>query len=116
MGARAGHQGLLRAAPAAEADDDAVVGVDHAVDLAGEDQLAAVTGGAVVGEHGSSSGQSGVWVLSSGTFCHSGSLSFLKVPKEMPMFSLHQLRCFIATYEQGSLTAAAAELGYAQPS
>ena len=32
------------------------------------------------------------------------------------MFSLHQLRCFLATYEHGSLTAAAAELGYAQPS
>lgn len=32
------------------------------------------------------------------------------------MFSLHQLRCFIATYEHGSLTAAAEELGYAQPS
>ena len=32
------------------------------------------------------------------------------------MFSLHQLRCFLATYEHGSLTAAADELGYAQPS
>ncbi len=32
------------------------------------------------------------------------------------MLSLHQLRCFLATYEQGSLTAAADELGYAQPS
>lgn len=32
------------------------------------------------------------------------------------MFSLHQLRCFVATYEHGSLTAAAEELGYAQPS
>ncbi|GAB3762035.1 DNA-binding transcriptional LysR family regulator [Nocardioides ginsengisegetis] len=32
------------------------------------------------------------------------------------MLSLHQLRCFLATYEQGSLTAAAEELGYAQPS
>lgn len=32
------------------------------------------------------------------------------------MLSLHQLTCFLATYEQGSLTAAAAELGYAQPS
>ncbi len=32
------------------------------------------------------------------------------------MFSLHQLRCFLATYEYGSLTAAAEELGYAQPS
>ena len=32
------------------------------------------------------------------------------------MMSLHQLRCFLATYEQGSLTAAAEELGYAQPS
>ena len=32
------------------------------------------------------------------------------------MFSLHQLRCFLATYEHGSLTAAAEELGYAQPS
>lgn len=32
------------------------------------------------------------------------------------MLSLHQLRCFLATYEHGSLTAAAAELGYAQPS
>jgi DNA-binding transcriptional LysR family regulator len=32
------------------------------------------------------------------------------------MFSLHQLRCFLVTYEHGSLTAAAAELGYAQPS
>lgn len=32
------------------------------------------------------------------------------------MFSLHQLRCFLATYEHGSLTAAATELGYAQPS
>lgn len=32
------------------------------------------------------------------------------------MLSLHQLRCFLATYEQGSLTAAADLLGYAQPS
>lgn len=32
------------------------------------------------------------------------------------MLSLHQLRCFLATYERGSLTAAAEELGYAQPS
>jgi len=32
------------------------------------------------------------------------------------MLSLHQLRCFLTTYEQGSLTAAAEELGYAQPS
>ncbi len=32
------------------------------------------------------------------------------------MFSLHQLRCFLATYEHGSLTAAAEQLGYAQPS
>ena len=32
------------------------------------------------------------------------------------MFSLHQLRCFLTVYELGSLTAAAEELGYAQPS
>ena len=32
------------------------------------------------------------------------------------MMSLHQLRCFLATYELGSLTAAAERLGYAQPS
>jgi len=32
------------------------------------------------------------------------------------VLSLHQLRCFLAVYEQGSLTAAADELGYAQPS
>jgi DNA-binding transcriptional LysR family regulator len=32
------------------------------------------------------------------------------------MLSLHQLRCFLTTYEHGSLTAAAEELGYAQPS
>ncbi len=32
------------------------------------------------------------------------------------MLSLHQLRCFLATYETGSLTAAAQRLGYAQPS
>jgi DNA-binding transcriptional LysR family regulator len=32
------------------------------------------------------------------------------------MTSIHQLRCFLATYELGSLTAAADELGYAQPS
>lgn len=32
------------------------------------------------------------------------------------MLSLHQLTCFIATYERGSITAAAEELGYAQPS
>ena len=32
------------------------------------------------------------------------------------MLSLHQLRCFLAAYELGSLTAAAEELGYAQPS
>ena len=32
------------------------------------------------------------------------------------MFSLHQLRCFLTTYEHGSLTGAATELGYAQPS
>lgn len=32
------------------------------------------------------------------------------------MASLHQLQCFLTTYELGSLTAAAEELGYAQPS
>ncbi|MCL8027494.1 LysR family transcriptional regulator [Nocardioides bruguierae] len=32
------------------------------------------------------------------------------------MLSLHQLTCFLATYEHGSLTAAAQALGYAQPS
>jgi DNA-binding transcriptional LysR family regulator len=32
------------------------------------------------------------------------------------VLSLHQLRCFLATYEHGSLTAAAEALGYAQPS
>jgi DNA-binding transcriptional LysR family regulator len=32
------------------------------------------------------------------------------------MLSLHQLRCFLLVYELGSLTAAAEELGYAQPS
>lgn len=32
------------------------------------------------------------------------------------MLSLHQLRCFVAAYELQSFTAAAAELGYAQPS
>lgn len=32
------------------------------------------------------------------------------------MLSLHQLRCFLATYEHGSITAAAEDLGYAQPS
>ena len=32
------------------------------------------------------------------------------------MLSLHQLRCFLTVYELGSLTAAADELGYAQPS
>ncbi|MBB6627615.1 LysR family transcriptional regulator [Nocardioides sp. KIGAM211] len=32
------------------------------------------------------------------------------------MLSLHQLRCFLAAYEHGSITAAAEELGYAQPS
>jgi DNA-binding transcriptional LysR family regulator len=32
------------------------------------------------------------------------------------MLSLHQLRCFLTVYEQGSLTAAAEQLGYAQPS
>jgi DNA-binding transcriptional LysR family regulator len=32
------------------------------------------------------------------------------------MLSLHQLRCFLAAYELGSLTAAADHLGYAQPS
>jgi DNA-binding transcriptional LysR family regulator len=32
------------------------------------------------------------------------------------MLSLHQLRCFLATFEHGSLTAAAEQLGYAQPS
>ena len=32
------------------------------------------------------------------------------------MLSLHQLRCFLAAYERGSLTAAAEQLGYAQPS
>ncbi|HEV2887734.1 MAG TPA: LysR family transcriptional regulator [Jatrophihabitans sp.] len=32
------------------------------------------------------------------------------------MISLHQLRCFLATLEHGSFTAAAAELGLAQPS
>jgi DNA-binding transcriptional LysR family regulator len=31
------------------------------------------------------------------------------------MLSLHQLRCFLAAYEQQSFTAAAEELGYAQP-
>jgi len=32
------------------------------------------------------------------------------------LLTLHQLRCFLATYEHGSLTRAAEELGYAQPS
>lgn len=32
------------------------------------------------------------------------------------MLSLHQLTCFLAVYERGSFTAAADELGYAQPS
>jgi DNA-binding transcriptional LysR family regulator len=32
------------------------------------------------------------------------------------MASLHQFRCFLAVYEAGSLTAAAEQLGYAQPS
>lgn len=32
------------------------------------------------------------------------------------MLSLHQLTCFLSTYEHGSLTRAAEELGYAQPS
>ena len=32
------------------------------------------------------------------------------------MLSLHQLTCFLATYEHGSLTGAAEQLGYAQPS
>lgn len=32
------------------------------------------------------------------------------------MLSLHQLRCFLTAYEHRSFTAAAAELGYAQPS
>jgi DNA-binding transcriptional LysR family regulator len=32
------------------------------------------------------------------------------------VLSLHQLRCFLATYEHGSLTGAAEALGYAQPS
>ena len=32
------------------------------------------------------------------------------------MLSLHQLTCFLAAYENGSITAAAEELGYAQPS
>lgn len=32
------------------------------------------------------------------------------------MVTLHQLRCFLATVEHGSFTAAAIELGYAQPS
>ncbi|GAA2401189.1 LysR family transcriptional regulator [Catellatospora methionotrophica] len=32
------------------------------------------------------------------------------------MLSLHQLRCFLATLEHGSFTAAATALGYAQPS
>jgi DNA-binding transcriptional LysR family regulator len=32
------------------------------------------------------------------------------------MLSPHQLTCFLATYEHGSLTAAAEQLGYAQPS
>lgn len=32
------------------------------------------------------------------------------------MLSLHQLRCFLRVYELGSLTAAADDLGYAQPS
>ncbi|WP_433237095.1 LysR family transcriptional regulator [Streptosporangium sp. CA-135522] len=32
------------------------------------------------------------------------------------MISLHQLRCFLATFEHGSFTGAATALGYAQPS
>lgn len=32
------------------------------------------------------------------------------------MLTLHQLRCFLATLEHGSFTAAAGQLGYAQPS
>src|SRR6478752_3642496 len=58
--------------------------------------------------------------LFSDAFTHRGSLTFLRNAKEEPrdvtMLSLHQLTCFLATYEHGSLTAAAEELGYAQPS
>ena len=32
------------------------------------------------------------------------------------MLSVHQLTCFLAAYEHGSLTRAAEHLGYAQPS
>ena len=32
------------------------------------------------------------------------------------MTTLHQLRCFVASYEHGSLTAAARARGYSQPS
>ncbi len=35
---------------------------------------------------------------------------------DVTVLSLHQFTCFLATYEHGSLTAAADELGYAQPS
>ena len=40
----------------------------------------------------------------------------LTISKGNPLISLHQLRCFLATLEHGSFTAAAAELGLAQPS
>jgi DNA-binding MarR family transcriptional regulator len=53
-------------------------------------------------------------------YSHRGSLAFLREVKAQPIIvrvlSLHQLTCFLATYEHGSLTAAAEELGYAQPS
>ena len=41
---------------------------------------------------------------------HRGSLTFRDLLQESPMLSLHQLRCFLTVYEQGSLTAAAEEL------
>jgi DNA-binding transcriptional LysR family regulator len=48
---------------------------------------------------------------------HRGSLDYLWILKENPMAAtLHQFRCFLSTYERGSLTAAAEELGYSQPS
>ena len=76
----AGGQRLLRAAPAGERDDDAVVGVHERGHLAREDQLTLGARRAVVGEHRGDLLQGSQWLMSlfSGLRCHRGSLSFLE--------------------------------------
>jgi DNA-binding transcriptional LysR family regulator len=109
---------LRRSTPTGIANKDPLVCLEQATDLTRENKVTLLAGSAVVGEHDGTS-LSGRWIaapLFLPIYLHRDILSFQQVLKDIPMLSLHQLRCFLTTYEQGSLTAAAEQLGYAQPS